>query len=213
MIHPLLRGADLYRSCSHNGNGDSSPSTRGRREHHDFFVKCVRFIPSHEGQTWARIRALSSLWIHPLPRGADRQKPNPFNSSCDSSPPTRGGLFLRLIFSISQRFIPSHEGRTKTKKWQERHLTIHPLPRWADIHKEPYEPRQHDSSPPTRGGHSVFMRLSADLNTSLCNLHKCHSYLIRIFNMPKNPPHFHFFSNHFFVFQLPSPETFRLRMI
>lgn len=152
MIHPLLRGADLYRSCSHNGNGDSSPSTRGRREHHDFFVKCVRFIPSHEGQTWARIRALSSLWIHPLPRGADRQKPNPFNSSCDSSPPTRGG-------------------------------------------------------------HSVFMRLSADLNTSLCNLHKCHSCLIRIFNMPKIPPHFHFFSNYFFVFQPPSLETFRLRMI
>lgn len=192
---------------------DSSPPTRGRPGR--VFVRFLRcgFIPSHEGQTdKSRIRLILHA-IHPLPRGADALGDYDIAPDYDSSPPTRGGLFLRLIFSISQRFIPSHEGRTKTKKWQERHLTIHPLPRWADIHKEPYEPRQHDSSPPTRGGHSVFMRLSADLNTSLCNLHKCHSYLIRIFNMPKNPPHFHFFSNHFFVFQLPSPETFRLRMI
>ena len=133
-------------------SGDSSPPTRGRREHHDFFVKCVRFIPSHEGQTdKSRIRLILHA-IHPLPRGADRD--------------------------LQKRSMPFC-----------------------------------DSSPPTRGGHSVFMRLSADLNTSLCNLHKCHSCLIRIFNMPKIPPHFHFFSNYFFVFQPPSLETFRLRMI
>lgn len=80
---------------------------------------------------------------------------------------------------------------------------IHPLPRGADNPWAVFCGVCLDSSPPTRGGHSVFMRLSAALNTSLCNFHKRHFRLIHIFNMPKNPPHFHFFSNYFFVFSTP----------
>ena len=80
--------------------------------------------------------------------------------------------------------------------------SIHPLLRGADIVNCHSHSVHLDSSPPARGRHSVFMRLSAALNTSLCNLHKCCSCLIHIFNMPKNPPHFHFF-NYFFCFSIP----------
>lgn len=47
--------------------------------------------------------------------------------------------------------------------------------------------------------HSVFMWLSAALNTSLNNLRIISS----TFNMPKNPPHFHFFFKSFFCFSTP----------
>lgn len=80
---------------------------------------------------------------------------------------------------------------------------IHPFLRRADLRSIQRPINSLDSSLPTKGRHSVFMRLSAALNTSLCNLHKCHSCLIHVFNMPKNPPHFHFFSNYFFCFSTP----------
>lgn len=131
--------------------------------------------------------------IHPLIRGADSARLVLFLFRNDSSPHTSGRRNLAGVQPV--------------------HAPIHPLLRGANGKSFLECIVTTDSSPPARGKHSVFMRLSAALNTSLCNLHKCHSWLIHIFNMPKNPPHFHFFSNHFFVFQLPSPETFRLRMI
>lgn len=134
-------------------------------------------------------------------------------NASDSSPPTRGRPGRVFVRFLRCGFIPSHEGQTSGRGIFISARAIHPLPRGADRQKPNPFNSSCDSSPPTRGGHSVFMRLSADLNTSLCNLHKCHSCLIRIFNMPKIPPHFHFFSNYFFVFQPPSLETFRLRMI
>lgn len=134
-------------------------------------------------------------------------------NASDSSPPTRGRPGRVFVRFLRCGFIPSHEGQTDKSRIRLILHAIHPLPRGADDGEILQVVKVIDSSPPTRGGHSVFMRLSADLNTSLCNLHKCHSCLIRIFNMPKIPPHFHFFSNYFFVFQPPSLETFRLRMI
>ena len=151
--------------------------------------------------------------IHPLPRGADLGAYSCAFFAVDSSPPTRGRPLVVGYSFLQGRFIPSHEGQTDKSRIRLILHAIHPLPRGADALGDYDIAPDYDSSPPTRGGHSVFMRLSADLNTSLCNLHKCHSCLIRIFNMPKIPPHFHFFSNYFFVFQPPSLETFRLRMI
>lgn len=111
----------------------------------------------------------------------------------DSSHPTRGRL------PIACDAVPV--------------LRIHPFLRRADSPSSRIRRGQCDSSLLAKGRHSVFMRLLAALNTSLYNLHKCHSRFIHIFNMPKNPPHFHFFSNYFLFFQPPLPETFRLRMI
>ena len=150
--------------------------------------------------------------IHPLIRGADIYADGDGDDRYDSSPHTRGRLADDSRATRNRRFIPSYEGQTfgRLRKWSEN--SIHPLIRGADAQLTTAVVSKLDSSPHTRGRHSVFMRLSAVANTSLCNLHKCCSCLIHIFNMPKNPPHFHFF-NYFFVFQFPSQETFRLRMI
>ena len=149
-----------------------------------------RFIPSCEGQTFSILPGDSSLPAKGRPKIAPRY---------------RGFLsihpFLRragIIFE-ARVFFPFD--------------SIHPFLRRADAPIWLFSICSTDSSLPTKGSHSVFMRLSAALNTSLCNLHKCRFRLVHIFNMPKNPPHFHFFSNYFYFFQPPSPETFRLRMI
>lgn len=131
----------------------------------------------------------------------------------DSSPPAKGklGAFLRVCFRA--RFIPSYEGQTTAWRRFSPICAIHPFLRRADTDLPHSVTPTTDSSPPTRGRRgqdgvwhrgyrfipscegqtSVFMRLLAALNTSLYNLHKCHSRFIHIFNMPKNPPHFHFF--------------------
>ena len=101
------------------------------------------------------------------------------------------------------RFIPSCEGQTLVLCFLPSLSTIHPFLRRADLPGRGVSVYILDSSLLAKGRHSVFMRLSAALNTSLCNFHKRHFRLIHIFNMPKNPPHFHFFSNYFFVFSTP----------
>ena len=101
------------------------------------------------------------------------------------------------------RFIPSCEGQTAVTFCRTALSAIHPFLRRADKFSWRTCFRRFDSSLLAKGRHSVFMRLSAALNTSLCNFHKRHFRLIHIFNMPKNPPHFHFFSNYFFVFSTP----------
>lgn len=133
----------------------------------------VRFIPSCEGQTIVLIFTNLLSSIHPLLRGADCVQLLRVPLALDSSPPASG------------RQLKNRAGRED--------YPIHPLLRGADNNIKQIGSMAFDSSPLTKGRHSVLMRLSAALNTSLCNLHKCHSCLIRIFNMPKNPPHFHFF--------------------
>ena len=141
--------------------------------------------------------------IHPLTRGAGRPASVCDYVHCASSPHTRGRPCFVAPLILSRRFIPSHEGQTRFYPEKSNYTALHPLTRGADALSKLFQKTYDASSPHTRGRHSVFMRLSADLNTSLCNLHKCHSYLIRIFNMPKNPPHFHFFSNYFLFFSTP----------
>ena len=75
-----------------------------------------------------------------------------------TSPPARGRRQSCPEETILMRFIPSCEGQTLCLAC--------------------FIVCQSDSSPPASGRHSVFMRLSAALNTSLCNLHKCHFQLV-----------------------------------
>ena len=119
--------------------------------------------------------------IHPLIRGANPVKN--FYRVCftDSSPHTRGKLRRFLTSLAAVRFIPSYEGQSFFSFSSGLTIPIHPLIRGANIPAEILVLHCRDSSPHTRGKHSVFMRLSAALNTSLCNLHKCHSCLVNIF--------------------------------
>ena len=116
--------------------------------------------------------------IHPLLRGADLLVYSVPFSSHDSSPPARGRLTGLSAFESDCRFIPSCEGQTNISSIALLALSIHPLLRGADPSLIICAAVLYDSSPPARGRHSVFMRLSAALNTSLCNLHKCHFQLV-----------------------------------
>lgn len=141
--------------------------------------------------------------IHPFLRRADSLLVSVLLRPHDSSLPTKGSLTGQSLLLYVLRFIPSYEGQTwmvTPLNWEN---VIHPFLRRAGRGATGQTYYFYDSSLPAKGRHSVFMRLSAALNTSLCNLHKCHSWLIHIFNMPKNPPHFHFFSNYFFCFSTP----------
>lgn len=136
-------------------------------------------------------------------RRADTLYHTLFFGDHDSSPPAKGRPHLDNVCLRPVRFIPSCEGQASVGWMYTDVMVIHPFLRGADLDGYAFELGKRDSSLPTKGRHSVFMRLSAALNTSLCNLHKCHSCLIHVFNMPKNPPHFHFFSNYFFCFSTP----------
>lgn len=140
---------------------------------------------------------------HPFLRRADSILLFIRTSCLDSSLPTKGRQRVIDLVVMPRGFIPSCEGQTLSTIPCFLVTTIHPLLRRADRTRTMCACARLDSSLPAKGRHSVFMRLSAALNTSLCNLHKCNSCLIHIFNMPKNPQHFHFFSNYFFVFSTP----------
>ena len=191
-IHPLLRGANFLTTGEALHAGDSSPPTRGKRIFElisssyidsspptmgKLFLSCpglyvLRFIPSYEGQTAKHFNVSRATMIHPLLRGANHSF-KIFNIlDSDSSPPTRGKPPQIVSVLAPARFIPSYEGQTPSWTSIPDKDTIHPLLRGANSRKEHTEGDKHDSSPPTRGKHSVFMRLSAALNTTLCNLHK-----------------------------------------
>lgn len=131
--------------------------------------------------------------IHPLIRGAASSAFSSSSLSDDSSPHTRGKRPVVCLCCLLFRFIPSYEGQTIRPLEPRLLQTIHPFLRRANLHDCSIPEHTSDSSLPAKGRHSVFMRLLAALNTSLYNLHKCHSRFIHIFNIPKNPPHFHFF--------------------
>ena len=139
--------------------------------------------------------------IHPLLQGADTYSNNPDSPVYDSSPLARGRRSIIRDVTALGRFIPSCEGQTFIELRQNPMFEIHPLLRGADIYLATILSDIGDSSPLVRGRHSMFMRLSAVSNTSLCNLHKCCSFLIHIFNMPKNLPHFQFLN--VFCFSIP----------
>lgn len=192
-IHPLLRRAGLpfvddkkkrsgfIPSCegqtrkSRNviwTRADSSPTARGRLRLGASLSYTARFIPYCEGKTPAPGFTGLPRSIHPFLRRADGVQLPATTEQIDSSPLTKGRHEQASADEFRRRFIPSYEGQTHRSLPPRLQRPIHPFLRRAD---------------------SVFMRLSAALNTSLCNLHKCRFRLVHIFNMPKNPPHFHFF--------------------
>lgn len=152
-----------------------------------------RAIPSCEGQTEKNAPFVNMWTIHPFMRRTDTLYHTLFFGDNDSSPPAKGRPHPDNVCLRPVRFIPSCEGQASVGWMHTDVMVIHPFLRRADTNLLTEYETGADSSLPTKGSHSVFMRLSAALNTSLCNLHKCRFRLVHIFNMPKNPPHFHFF--------------------
>lgn len=91
---------------------------------------------------------------------------------CDSSLPAKGSASIRRQSVMKPRFIPSCEGQPSLSSTPRKYDSIHPFLRRAAICCLIVRFVLDDSSLPAKGSHLVFMRLSAALNTSLCNLHK-----------------------------------------
>ena len=177
-IHPLLRGADVGLLNSGRILCDSSPLARGRLNNQVSNPSPLRFIPSCEGQTRKGHFPVVKSAIHPLLRGADSFNLVNWVLSLDSSPLARGRRNPLIYPIFSRRFIPSCEGQTDYFLRAGLRAPIHPLLRGADRVTQRVHLSRPDSSPLARGRHSMFMRLSAALNTSLCNLHKCPFQLV-----------------------------------
>lgn len=203
MIHPFLQRADTNLLTEYETGADSSIPAKGRLITRLSALAPSRFIPSYEGQSNRSESASLRLAIHPFLRRADLGGYAFELGKRDSSLPAKGRLANIICEKTGLRFIPSCEGQAYSRYKASKQRPIHPFLRRAGCFMCIFYFYALDSSLPAKGRHSVFMRLSAALNTSLCNLHKCHSWLIHIFNMPKNPPHFHFFSNYFFCFSTP----------
>ncbi len=139
-------------------HSDSSPHARGRYISGNHIIRYRRFIPSYEGAD-----LIFSYLQH---------------SQNDSSPLARGRPAATIYNAHRARFIPSCEGQTFTVMLYAFLYSIHPLLRGADQAADALHFFTGDSSPLARGRHSMFMRLSDALNTSLCNLHKCHFQLV-----------------------------------
>ena len=92
VIHPLMRGADIYLATILSDIGDSSPHTRG--------------------QTLFSLISNTLRMIHPLLRGADLPLPFTTLTGRDSSPLARGRLLRSCYMPSYTRFIPSCEGQT-----------------------------------------------------------------------------------------------------
>ena len=112
---------------------------------------------------------------HPLPRGASKGHLPGTHGGTDSSPPTSGKRALPVLPYWRERIIPSNEGQTRHDRTAAKTVSNHPLQRGANFLYRFFSAVQFESSPPTSGKPSVFMRLSAALNTTLCNLHKFYS--------------------------------------
>ena len=178
MIHPLIRGANNSSFSEISRPYDSSPHARGRLRLFIVVSSCIWFIPSYEGQTtysdWFDTRRV----LHPLLREANVYYVYAWLLGADSSHLARGKRTKYNHHTFLWWFIPSREGQTVHTRPRPHPGMIHPLLQGASITSRHVHAVLHDSSPLARGKHSVFMRLSAALNTSLCNLHKFNFQLI-----------------------------------
>ena len=171
-INPLPRGADLQKQKDGLADPEQSPPARGRHLLRVRIDYVAGFIPSEEGQTSSHTLTSHRPTIHP---------------SCEGQTSAINPLTHPTSIHPSYERQPSEFVKTYNG------VSIHLFLRKADVQTQRNPDCYDDSSLLAKGRHSVFMRLSAALNTSLCNFHKRHFRLIHIFNMPKNPPHFHFF--------------------
>ena len=92
VIHPLMRGADIYLATILSDIGDSSPHTRG--------------------QTLFSLISNTLRMIHPLLRWAEQAADALHFFTGDSSPLARGRLLACPVPISVIRFIPSCEGQT-----------------------------------------------------------------------------------------------------
>ena len=131
--HPRLRGADFSRLSGLLWELGSSPLTRGGQGLQAALVVRGGLIPAYAGRTPYRPCPSLSPGAHPRLRGAD---PSPLVVgvfSSGSSPLTRGGRWLLMVWTCWMGLIPAYAGRTLTKFSPLPPHRAHPRLRGADL--------------------------------------------------------------------------------
>ena len=149
--HPRSRGENCCPSMTRRGSSGSSPLTRGKLQGTLRRGRQGRLIPAHAGKTHHPDRVCNGHRAHPRSRGENITTSLAARGILGSSPLTRGKPPGPHWWSVEERLIPAHAGKT----WSPRRCRVpkgaHPRSRgensvFGDEHADVI-----GSSPLTRG--------------------------------------------------------------
>ena len=149
--HPRSRGENAWKAVLQGIADGSSPLTRGKRAVVSAAPTSGGLIPAHAGKTEDFYSESERRRAHPRSRGENARAWNVPDTSCGSSPLTRGKQGCNKTCNKTRGLIPAHAGKTHPPRDYPQRARAHPRSRGEN-------PRQHKlgvpgkgSSPLTRG--------------------------------------------------------------
>ncbi len=115
-VHPHACGEHQICAPLHRVSAGSSPRMWGTLSHLTIDIPTTRFIPTHVGNTSARIEANFISAVHPHACGEHIGCSPQLLNSYGSSPRMWGTLPNEQGAANSGRFIPTHVGNTAIQK-------------------------------------------------------------------------------------------------
>ena len=153
-VHPRARGEQPSLCRRQRRGGGSSPRTRGTVGSGARAAHALRFIPAHAGNSRCMASGCGAIAVHPRARGEQRRESHHDQTTCGSSPRTRGTVIDGQHAAIRQRFIPAHAGNRRRRRAPSPAATVHPRARGEQAAFGLAVAAHFGSSPRTRGtGH------------------------------------------------------------
>ena len=149
--HPHSRGENRPSSKTVPVVRGSSPLTRGKPVSIHQGAQETRLIPTHAGKTTAHEVKTAQKQAHPHSRGENSDSPTREGLPSGSSPLTRGKHSITGCFTIGERLIPTHAGKTRSRSLTRRGTWAHPHSRGENQVMVRTRVCRVGSSPLTRG--------------------------------------------------------------
>ena len=130
---------------------DSSPLTRGKRDHRLTQRLIAGLIPAHAGKTSTASASPPSTGAHPRSRGENGACPGVWQRFPGSSPLTRGQHSTCPLSFLENGLIPAHAGKTDRCAALARPRAAHPRSRGENAMRVRSSATAAGSSPLTRG--------------------------------------------------------------
>ena len=153
--HPRSRGENHIECVAAVQFGGSSPLTRGKRDPAADRTNRGRLIPAHAGKTGGAARPRKVRRAHPRSRGENLRTTENSIARAGSSPLTRGKRRVLSVWSVFQRLIPAHAGKTALGRRGCRVRWAHPRSRGENFWLSSHWRSAGGSSPLTRGKRST----------------------------------------------------------
>ena len=158
--HPRSRGENGPAGRPVPATRGSSPLTRGKRRQMHLVHVIRGLIPAHAGKTRPPWPGGHGSPAHPRSRGENASSSMPIKSAYGSSPLTRGKHVATPSWAARPRLIPAHAGKTNTLITTMFYNKAHPRSRGENTALVSQRFQFGNSSPLTRGKHSVHSRLA-----------------------------------------------------